>query len=106
MSRIKLSTREIEVFELLVDGKTRKEIAVELGLSSWTVKSYITYVYSKAGVHSAKELMLLVASDEQVRAACERRAGMGDARPAAHARNWPGADAGFIGCLDVGWDAR
>lgn len=56
-----LSTREAEVFELLVQGKTRTQIAECLSLSSWTVKEHIAGVYAKIGVHSAKELMLLVA---------------------------------------------
>ena len=56
-----LSARETEVFELLVQGLTRTQIAERLALSSWTVKEYVSSVYGKVGVHSAKELMILVA---------------------------------------------
>lgn len=56
-----LSARETEVFELLVQGLTRGQIADRLNLSSWTVKEYVASVYSKVGVHSAKELMIMVA---------------------------------------------
>lgn len=62
-----LSARETEVFELLVQGLTRGQIAERLSLSSWTVKEYIAGVYAKVGVHSAKELMILVAGGERGR---------------------------------------
>lgn len=62
-----LSARETEVFELLAQGMTRSQIAERLALSSWTVKEYIAGVYGKVGVHSAKELMLLVAGAEKER---------------------------------------
>ena len=62
-----LSVRETEVFELLVQGLTRGQIAERLSLSSWTVKEYVAGVYAKVGVHSAKELMILVAGGEQGR---------------------------------------
>ncbi len=60
-----LSAREGEVFELLAQGMTRTQIAERLALSSWTVKEYIAGVYAKLGVHSAKELMILVAGGER-----------------------------------------
>lgn len=59
-----LSARETEVLELLVQGKNRTEIAERLALSSWTVKDHLTSIYRKVGVHSAKELMVLVAGGE------------------------------------------
>lgn len=52
--------REAEVFDLLVLGRTRDEIAAELDISPWTVKNHIKAVFSKTGTHSAKELMALV----------------------------------------------
>ncbi len=66
-SKYGLSARENEVFELLVQGMTRAQIAERLALSSWTVKEYIAGVYAKVGVHSAKELMILVAGGEKGR---------------------------------------
>ena len=59
-----LSPREGDVLGLLVQGRTRNQIAEELGLSSWTVKEYVASLYAKVGVHSAKELMVLVANAE------------------------------------------
>lgn len=52
--------REAEVFELLMLGRTRDEIATELQISPWTVKNHIRAVLNKTEVHSAKELMALV----------------------------------------------
>ena len=59
-----LSPRESDVLGLLVQGRTRNQIAEGLGLSSWTVKEYVASLYAKVGVHSAKELMVLVANGE------------------------------------------
>ena len=61
-----LSPREKEVLDLLARGLTNNEIASELSLSPWTTKDYIKAVYSKTGVHSAKELVVLVAAGEHV----------------------------------------
>ena len=63
-ARCGLSEREGEVLELLLRGMTRAEIAQELSLSSWTVKDYISDIYGKVGVHSAKELMVLAAGGD------------------------------------------
>lgn len=62
--RFGLSDREREVLDLLVRGKTREEMAEALSLSVWTVKDYAKAVYEKTGVHSAKELMALVAGGD------------------------------------------
>ena len=61
-----LSPREKEVLDLLARGLTNSEIASELSLSPWTTKDYIKAVYAKTGVHSAKELVVLVAAGEHV----------------------------------------
>ena len=60
-----LSDREGEVLELLLRGMTRGEIAEALSLSTWTIKDYISDIYSKVGVHSAKELMVLAAGGKR-----------------------------------------
>ena len=60
-----LTEREAEVFELVVKGMTREQIADELSISSWTVKDHVGKIYAKAGVHSAKELMRLVAGADK-----------------------------------------
>ena len=45
-----LTTREKEVFELLVSGLTTKEIASSLKISEKTVRNHISNVMQKLGV--------------------------------------------------------
>jgi two-component system, NarL family, nitrate/nitrite response regulator NarL len=52
-----LSNREIDVIKLVADGKTYKEIALILGLSSKTVDCYSQRIKLKTQCHS---LALLV----------------------------------------------
>lgn len=55
-----LSTREVDVLELLVVGKDAKAIADELFISFNTVRSHIRRIYVKLDVHSRQELLDLV----------------------------------------------
>lgn len=57
-ARFGLTPRETDVLELLLQGRTRAQIAEALSLSAWTVKEYVGAVYAKVGVHSAKDLMV------------------------------------------------
>lgn len=68
-----LTAREAEVLGLLVQGLNRNQIAERLALSSWTVKDHLTSIYAKTGVHSAKELLVLVAGGERGGAEREER---------------------------------
>lgn len=52
-----LSSRENDVFRLLLKGKSSKEIAELLMISLNTTKTHIKNVYSKLGVHSQKKLI-------------------------------------------------
>ncbi len=45
-----LTTREKEVFELLVEGLSTKEIALTLKISEKTVRNHISNVMQKLGV--------------------------------------------------------
>ena len=45
-----LSAQERRVLALLAEGRTNKEIGVELGLSDNTVKNYLVNVYSKLNI--------------------------------------------------------
>ena len=49
MKRI-LTIREKEVFDLLIDNKTTKEIAKILGISEKTVRNHISNTIQKLGV--------------------------------------------------------
>lgn len=52
-SQVALSTREMEVLALLADGLVKKEIAVKLGISFFTVSTHIRHVYDKLNVLNA-----------------------------------------------------
>ena len=50
MNKKILTNREEEVFSLLVNNKTTKEIALELGISEKTVRNHISNAMQKLGV--------------------------------------------------------
>jgi DNA-binding NarL/FixJ family response regulator len=50
--RRQLSRRELEVAQLVAQGRSNREIAAELYLSDRTVESHLTRVYAKLGVSS------------------------------------------------------
>ena len=51
-----LSPSELRVVELVVAGRTNREIAAELFLGERTVASHLTHVYAKLGIRSRTEL--------------------------------------------------
>jgi DNA-binding NarL/FixJ family response regulator len=57
-----LSPREHEVAELLVAGRSRPRIAMEIGLSPHTVASMSKAIYRKLGVKSRAELAVRMQS--------------------------------------------
>ncbi len=56
----KLTKREIEIFELLIKGKTNKEIAQELFISVETVKWHLSNIYQKLDVKNRSEAISLL----------------------------------------------
>lgn len=50
-----LTTREIEIVQLLADGKTTKSIAEELHLSNGTIRNYVSIVLDKLDVSNRIE---------------------------------------------------
>ena len=52
-----LSAREGEVLVLLVKGATRQSMCRELHLSEGTVKTHLTHIYKKLGIHTQSELL-------------------------------------------------
>lgn len=52
----KLSRREIQIVELVVQAKRNKEIAHELHLAEGTIKEYMFYLFRKLGITSRTEL--------------------------------------------------
>jgi DNA-binding NarL/FixJ family response regulator len=53
-----LSTRQRQIFDLIVVGQSNKEIARTLGLSEGTVKIHITKLFEKLGVHHRSAVAL------------------------------------------------
>ncbi|HEY0560390.1 MAG TPA: response regulator transcription factor [Frankiaceae bacterium] len=54
-----LSHREIEVLQLVADGKSNKEVGVALGLSALTVKSHLARISRKLGTGDRAEMVAL-----------------------------------------------
>src|SRR5689334_422623 len=54
----KLSSREKEVLQLLLQGKSNKMIALSLGISISTVEFHLRNIYTKFQVSSRMELVL------------------------------------------------
>ena len=58
-----LSARENAVVKLLLQGKSNKQIALELGIANRTVEFHLSNVYAKLGVKSRAEVILKVAEE-------------------------------------------
>ncbi len=52
------SEREKDVIKLLLQGKSNKQIALELGISNRTVEFHLGNIYSKLGVTSRTETFM------------------------------------------------
>ena len=50
-----LSERELDVLQLLVEGRTYREVAQTLCVSVNTVKTHLSSIYGKLGVHNRRE---------------------------------------------------
>lgn len=53
-----LSDREKEIFQLLAEGKSNKEVASLLNLSPYTVETHRTHIMQKLDLHSSVDLVL------------------------------------------------
>ena len=58
-----LSPRELEVLELLAEGRDRAYIEEELVISRNTVKAHVKHIYAKLDIHSHQDLIALVHGD-------------------------------------------
>ena len=52
-----LTSREIQLLELISKGYSNKEIAEEMNVAEQTVKNYTSMLYSKIGIHSRYNLI-------------------------------------------------
>lgn len=59
-SRFSLSTRETEVLNELIDGRTNYEISEHLSVSLSTIKKHVYNIFNKIGVNSRSQLLNLV----------------------------------------------
>lgn len=57
-ARTRLTTRELEVLQLICDGLSNKEIAAKLGLSANTVAVHRAHIMNALGVHKTAELVM------------------------------------------------
>ncbi|MGA3024085.1 MAG: response regulator transcription factor [Bryobacteraceae bacterium] len=53
-----LTDREREILQLVAEGKTNKEIAVVLNISTYTIDTHRGHILQKLNLHSAPELIL------------------------------------------------
>ncbi len=53
-----LTTRELEILQLIVDGKSNKEIAAQLDLSANTVAVHRANIMDALGIHKTAELVV------------------------------------------------
>lgn len=53
-----LTDREKEIFQLLAEGKSNKEVATTLNLSTSTVETHRTRLMQKLDLHSSAEIVL------------------------------------------------
>jgi DNA-binding NarL/FixJ family response regulator len=57
-SSLQLTTRELEVLQLIVHGKSNKEIAAVLGLSANTIAVHRANIMQALGIHNTAELVV------------------------------------------------
>ena len=55
-----LTSREIEVFRLLADGRSLPYVQEHLFISEGTARTHIKHIYAKLGIHSKQELLDVV----------------------------------------------
>jgi len=62
---MKLTTREHQVLELVLEGKANKVIAYRLGISQRTVETHRATLMKKTGARSLSELVHLTIAGSQ-----------------------------------------
>jgi len=55
--RHRLTVREVEILQLLAEGKTAKEVASALGIATKTSDTHRTNIMRKLNLHSVAELV-------------------------------------------------
>jgi DNA-binding NarL/FixJ family response regulator len=62
----RLSNRENEVYELIAQGRSNKQIADALFISESTTKVHVRHIFEKLGVHSRAEVAALRTEGEDL----------------------------------------
>jgi DNA-binding NarL/FixJ family response regulator len=58
VSKVELTTREVEIVRLLAAGKANKEIAGELAISERTARTHVSHILAKLGLSSRTQAAL------------------------------------------------
>jgi DNA-binding NarL/FixJ family response regulator len=56
LDRVHITDREREIIRLVAEGKTNKEVGVELGISAATVKSHLSHIFQKLNIDRRAKL--------------------------------------------------
>ena len=59
LDRMKVTPRDQQVLDLLVQGCSNKEIAVELNISPRTVKQHLRTLFLRAGIKQGRKRVIL-----------------------------------------------
>jgi DNA-binding NarL/FixJ family response regulator len=74
LDEIKITPRDHQVLDLLVQGCSNKEIAAELNISPRTVKQHLRTLFLRAGIKEGrKRVKLATALFEKEESSCESR---------------------------------
>ncbi|NPV57112.1 MAG: helix-turn-helix transcriptional regulator [Anaerolineae bacterium] len=60
------SEKEKAVIDLLLQGKSNKQIALDLGVSSRTIEFHLSNIYAKLGVNSRSEAILMITKNSSL----------------------------------------
>jgi DNA-binding NarL/FixJ family response regulator len=78
----KLTPREREVIQLLAEGKSSKEVASLLNLSTKTAETHRSNIMRKLGIHSIRDLVVYAVKNDIIQVQVPHRTGPTDG-PAA-----------------------
>ncbi|MBE3040245.1 MAG: response regulator transcription factor, partial [Chloroflexi bacterium] len=98
MTEEAFSTREKDVIELLLQGKSNKQIALALHVANRTVEFHLSNIYAKLGVTSRTEAVLKL-SETGLRESTGE-AGSGNMRESTVEKNDKAADNGSYAAND------
>jgi len=79
----RLSARELEVLQLLANGRTPREIALELSVSRKTASNHIQNILMKLGVHSQAQAVVVAFKEGAVEVPEAGRGNSGGHRPSS-----------------------